>query len=146
MSECLICEQIAAVDALPGGALVDESLVVAYHLPPIDRFPRQYLGRVLLVTRRHVDHLGDLTEEEAAAVGRAARRLAAGLRALDDVARVHTAVIGLHVPHFHQHVFPRYEWMPPEADWNSLHELPDAPRGGAAEIAAFVERLRQHFP
>jgi hypothetical protein len=40
MSECLICEQIAAVDTLPGGALVDESLVVAYHLPPIHGIAR----------------------------------------------------------------------------------------------------------
>ncbi|MBA3365778.1 MAG: hypothetical protein H0U03_08345 [Actinobacteria bacterium] len=98
------------------------------------------------MTRRHVDRLGDLTPDEAAAVGLAARAIAAGLQALSDVRRVHTAVIGLHLPHFHQHVFPRYEWMSPEADWNALHELPDAPRGGDGEIAEFVDRLRPHLP
>ena len=35
----------------PAAQLVDDGAVVAYHVPPIDRFPRQYLGRVLLVTR-----------------------------------------------------------------------------------------------
>jgi hypothetical protein len=32
--------------------------------------------------------------------------------------------------------------MPAEADWNSLDERVDAPRGGAEEIAGFVRRLR----
>jgi diadenosine tetraphosphate (Ap4A) HIT family hydrolase len=59
--------------------------------------------------------------------------------------RVHTAAIGLHVPHFHQHLFPRYGWMSPGADWNALHELPDAPLGGAPEIAELVDRLRPHL-
>ena len=145
VSDCLICDQIASIDTLPGGSLVDERLVRAYHLPPIDRVPRQYLGRILLVTERHVDHFGELTAEEAEAVGRAGRVVAASLLALDDVARVHTAVIGLGVPHFHQHLFPRYEWMSREADWNALHELPDAPLGGAPEIAALVDRLRPHL-
>jgi histidine triad (HIT) family protein len=145
VSDCLICDQVGSIDELPGGALVDNDLVVAYHLPPIDRFPRQYLGRVLLVTRRHVDHLGDLTDDEAAAVGRGSRVVAAGMRRLEDVSRVHVAVIGLHVPHFHLHLITRYEWAPPDADWNALHELPQAPLGAAEEIAGFVERLRPYL-
>jgi len=142
---CLICDQIANVTSLPGGALVDEADVVAFHVPPIDRFPVQYLGRLLIVTRRHVAHLGELTSDEAAAVGRAAQRLGSALLGLDDVTHVHSAIIGLHVPHFHQHVFPRYQWMPREADWNSLHERVDAPRGGADEISGFVRRLRANL-
>lgn len=145
MSACLICNQVGSIAELPGGALVDDDLVVAYHLPPIDRFPRQYLGRVLLVTRRHVDHLGDLTDEEAAAVGRGSRVVAAGMRRLDDVTRVHVAVIGLHVRHFHLHLIARYAWVPPDADWNALHELPQAPLGAAEEIAEFAERLRRRL-
>ena len=142
---CLICDQLATTGALPGGLLVDDDLVVAYHLPPIERYPQQYLGRTLIVTRRHVDHLGELTPDEAAAVGRAAQVLGAALLALDEVTRAHVAVIGLGVPHFHQHVFPRYEWMPNDADWNALHTRDDAPKGGADEIAAFVARLREHL-
>jgi diadenosine tetraphosphate (Ap4A) HIT family hydrolase len=145
VSDCLICDQLASVDGLPGGALIDDDLVVGYHLPPIDRFPRQYLGRVLLVTRRHVDHLGDLTADEAMAVGRGARIVAAAMRNLDEVTRVHVAVIGLHVPHFHMHLIARYDWVPPDADWNRLHEHPKARLGGDVEIRAFVERLRPHL-
>ena len=145
MGDCLICDQLEALDSLPGGPVVDDSAVVAYHLPPIDRFPQQYLGRFLVVTRRHVDHLADLTPDEAAAVGLASRTVATGLQALEDVERVHVAVIGLGVPHFHQHVFPRYAWMPREADWNALHELPGAPRGASAAIADFVDRFRANI-
>jgi diadenosine tetraphosphate (Ap4A) HIT family hydrolase len=45
----------------------------------------------MVVTRRHVDHLGDLTEGEAASVGSASRVIA---RALGEqgVDRVHLAV------------------------------------------------------
>jgi diadenosine tetraphosphate (Ap4A) HIT family hydrolase len=142
---CLICDQVESIDVLPGGSLVDDALVAAYHLPPIERFPRQYLGRVLLVTRRHVDHLGDLTPDEAAAAGLAARTVAHALRSLGDVTRVHLAVIGLHVPHFHLHLIARYDWVPDDSDWNALHELPGAPLGGSEEIAAFVERLRPYL-
>lgn len=145
LMDCPICEQIETVASLPGGALVEEPDIVAYHLPPVDRFPVQYLGRLLVVTRRHVPHVGNLMPEEAANVGCAVQKLGAALRALDDVSHVHCAIIGLHVPHFHEHVFPRYRWMPPEADWNSLHERVDAPRGGAEEIGGFVRRLRTNL-
>ena len=139
--DCLICDQIERVASLPGGPLIDEAEIIAYHVPPIDRFPVQYLGRLLIVTRRHVAHVGHLTPAEAVAVGRAVRRLGAALLRLGDVSHVHSAIIGLHVPHFHQHVFPRYHWMPTDADWNSLHERSDAPLGDAPEITGFVERL-----
>jgi len=97
------------------------------------------------VTRRHVDHLGDLTEAETIAVALGARRIAQALRAIDDVTRVHLALIGQHHPHFHLHIFPRYEWMPVDADWNALYERSDASRGAEVEIAQFVARLRPHL-
>ena len=139
---CLICKQLNTAESLPGGPLVGGDLVVAYHAPPIERFPRPYLGRFLVVTRRHVDHLADLTADEAAAVGVVSRTVASGLMAMEDVARVHVAVIGLGVAHFHQHVFPRYGWMPRDVEFTALHELPDAPRGADAEIGDFVGRVR----
>ena len=89
-----------------------------------------------------MDRLGDLTEDEATAVGAAARRISRALEGVDDVLRVHLALIGLHVPHFHLHGFPRYTWLPRDVDMNALHTLDDAPRGGEAEIAAFAERRR----
>jgi diadenosine tetraphosphate (Ap4A) HIT family hydrolase len=144
--ECLLCEQVEEAERFGGGPLIGDDLVVAYHLPPSERYPLQYLGRVQVVTRRHVDHLSDLTEAETVAAALAARRITQGLRAMDDVDRVHLALIGQHHPHFHLHVYPRYAWMPRDADWNALSMRDDAPRGGAPEIIDFIGRLRPLVP
>jgi diadenosine tetraphosphate (Ap4A) HIT family hydrolase len=141
VDDCLVCREVAGEIDLPGGQLWEDANVVAFHLPPIEKNPRPYLGHCMVVTRRHVDHLGDLTEAEAESVARASRSLAAGLRA-EGAERVHVAVIGLAVPHFHQHLYPRYPGVPTGTSWMAVDELPDAPHGDAQEIASFVERLR----
>jgi ATP adenylyltransferase len=141
VEDCLVCREVAGEIDLPGGLLWEDANVIAFHLPPIEDNPRPYLGHCMVVTRRHVDHLGDLTEAEAESVARASRAVAAGLRA-EGAERVHVAVIGLGVPHFHQHLFPRYPGVPTGTSWVAVDELPDAPHGDAQEIASLVERLR----
>ena len=140
-ADCLVCREVAGELDLPGGLLWDDAYAVAFHLPPTEQNERPYLGHCLVVTRRHVDHLGDLTPEEAASVATASRMIAAALRS-EGVERVHVAVIGLGVPHFHQHVYPRYAGVPAGTSWMEVDGLPDAPHGGASEIAALVDRLR----
>lgn len=145
MSEgCLVCEEVSGEVDLPGGFLWQDGAVVAFHVPPIADNPTPYIGHCMVVTRRHVDHLGDLTEQEAASVARASRALAGALRA-EGVERVHLAVIGLGVDHFHQHLVPRYPGVPPGTSWMAVDELPDSPHGGSTEIAEFVGRLRAHL-
>lgn len=144
MADCLICRQVAGEVELPGGSLWDDANAVAFHVPPTEGNPTPYIGHLFVFTRRHVDHLGDLTKPEAESVARASRTLAAALRE-EGVERVHVAVIGLGMAHFHQHLYPRYPGMPADAAWDSVDELPEAPHGGADEIRSFVERLRTHL-
>jgi len=143
-SDCLVCREVAGQIDLPGGLLWDDDDVVAFHVPPIDENPSPYLGHCMVVTKRHVDHLGDLTESEAASVASAARAIARALRA-DGAERVHVAVIGLGVAHFHQHLYPRYPGAPPGTAWMEVDQLPDAPHGGPDEIAALVTRVRDRL-
>jgi histidine triad (HIT) family protein len=138
---CLVCREVAGEVELPGGLLWEDEQAIAFHVMPTDENPRPYLGHFLVVTRRHVDHLGDLTEAEVESVARASRALAKGLRG-EGAERVHVAVIGLGGDHFHQHLFPRYPGVPPGTPWASVDELPDAPHGDADQIAALVQRLR----
>jgi diadenosine tetraphosphate (Ap4A) HIT family hydrolase len=142
--DCLVCREVDGEIGIPGGLLWEDDNAVAFHLPPMDDNPRPYLGHCMVVTRRHIDHVGDLTVREAESVARGSRAVAAGLRA-EGAERVHVAVIGLGVEHFHQHLYPRYPGVPPGTSWMAVDELPDAPHGGAEEIAAFVERLRAHL-
>jgi diadenosine tetraphosphate (Ap4A) HIT family hydrolase len=145
MSEgCLVCREVAGEIELPGGLLWDDAEAIGFHLPPTEQNQTPYLGQCLVVTRRHIDHLGELTAAEAASVAEASRRIAQALRAT-GVERVHVAVIGLGVAHFHQHLYPRYPGVPSGTGWMAVDALPGAPHGGAPEIAAFVARLREHL-
>jgi diadenosine tetraphosphate (Ap4A) HIT family hydrolase len=139
--DCLVCREVAGEIEIPGGLLWEDDKAVAFHLPPMDDNPKPFLGHCMVVTRRHVDHVGDLSVAEAESAARASRALAAGLRA-EGAERVHLAVIGLGVDHFHQHLYPRYPGVPPGTSWMAVGELPDAPRGDAQKIGALVERLR----
>jgi len=141
---CLVCQEVRGEVELPGGVLWQNDNAVAFHLPPTEGNPRPYLGHCLVVTRRHIDHLDELTRAEATSVALASAAVAGALRA-EGAERVHLAVIGLGGDHFHQHVFPRYPGVPEGTSWMAVDELPDAPHGGVAEIAAFVTRLRRHI-
>ena len=124
---------------MPPTVLAAEEHVVVTHLPGED----VYLGYLFVEARRHVRELGDLSEEEAAAVGRAAARWSRALQAVTGAEHVYSAVIGHGVDHFHLHLIPRYPGTPREYWWTRVDEWPGAPRGGEAEIAELLERLRR---
>jgi histidine triad (HIT) family protein len=143
-ADCLVCRELCGDVAVPGGFLWDDEEAVAFHTPPIEELgnPRPYLGHLLIVTRRHVARLGDLTDDESTAVGRAAARLARALTQAGGAEWVYAGVIGTGVPHFHLHLLPRYPGTPNEVAWHQVDEWDGGPHGGAEEIAALVERLR----
>jgi ATP adenylyltransferase len=143
--DCLVCREVAGEIGFPGGLLWDDEKVIAFHRPPMEGNDEPYLGHCMIVTRRHVDHLGDLSVPEAESVARASRSIAFSLRA-EGAERVHVAVIGLGPSgHFHQHLFPRYPGVPSGTSWMDVDELPGAPHGDAEGIATFVQRLRKHL-
>jgi histidine triad (HIT) family protein len=141
VADCFICAKHAAgVDAIAE----DEHALVT-HLPlttPAGTAESVYLGYLFVELRRHAAGLGDLTADEAASVGRLAAAAAGALGATEGAEHVYSAVIGHGVDHFHLHVIPRYPGTPREFWWTRVDEWPDAPRGGAAEIAELVARLR----
>ena len=142
--DCLVCRELGGDVAVPGGFLWEEEDAAGYHTPPVDETgnPRPYLGHLLVVTRRHVASLGELTPEEAAAVGRGVALLARGLMDGAGAVWVYSAVVGTRTPHFHQHLLPRYSDTPDEVPWYAVDEWEGARRGGAEEIAALAERIR----
>ncbi|MFN2469591.1 MAG: HIT family protein [Gaiellaceae bacterium] len=139
-ADCLICRQVGG--DLVGGLLIDEPLVAGFHLPPLEEYPRQLLGHVMVVPRRHAPGWADLADEEAAATGVAITQLARALRATLDLERVYSAAIGHRVPHLHVHVVPRYQGTPAELGWMESREWEGAPHGATEEIVELVGRLR----
>ena len=109
---CEFCEGFAGRD--PTWAVVDEcaSTVTVVN-------PYQYeVGQCCVITRRHVGTLLELNEDEAAAVIKAAQRVAFALvdtyRPLGVLTFQNNGVYsGQEVPHYHYHVVPRQ----PGSDW-----------------------------
>ncbi|MGW3248023.1 HIT family protein [Streptomyces sp. NPDC001070] len=143
-SDCFVCRKHCDDSLMPGGAVWMDDLVVVSHLSP--RAPggarSVYLGHLLVEPRRHAGGLGDLSDAEAQRVGLWCARAAGALREAGGAEHVYAAVIGDNVPHLHVHLLPRYPGTPRDYWWQRVDEWPDAPRGGEAEAAAMVERLR----
>lgn len=137
-----MCREVAGDVELPGGLLLDEEHVLAFHVFPQEGERVVYLGYLMLVSRRHVAGHEDLDDVEAAAVGRGLTHLARALRDVAGADHVFVVRIGTGVPHLHIHLVPRYPETPRDVPWNKVDEWPGAKRGGAEEIAALVGRLR----
>jgi diadenosine tetraphosphate (Ap4A) HIT family hydrolase len=141
--ECPICAKHRGEGPLNGPEIWRDDLVVVGHTPARDE--PVLLGYLFIESLRHAAYLDDLTDVEAAAVGSSARRAALALRAELDLEHVFSAVIGRGIPHFHQHVFPRYRGTPAETDWHDANGWAGSPRGGEPEIEALASRLRTYF-
>jgi histidine triad (HIT) family protein len=123
---CDICETLAGRTTVP---LVAECELTCTVVNPV----QFEVGQCCVVTRRHVGTLLELTDNESAAVIRAARQVAHALVATYEPLGILTfqnngVYSGQEVPHFHFHVVPRQ----PGSDWGigppQLHKFPDAGR------------------
>ncbi|MCC5920827.1 MAG: HIT family protein [Cyclobacteriaceae bacterium] len=63
-------------------------------------------GHVLVVPKREVDYLFDLSDEEYASLQLFAKKVAKAVDSAISCTRVGVAVIGLEVPHVHIHLVP----------------------------------------
>jgi histidine triad (HIT) family protein len=142
---CFVCEKHREGAAAPGGVIYKDDLVYAGHAHPPDH-NNVYLGYLIAEPKRHVMGLGDLTDEEAAALGRLVNDLAAALRAVESAEHVYSFVFGDGpVQHLHVHVVPRYSGTPAQYRGLAVAEWPGAPRGGVAEMADVCERLSRRL-
>ena len=102
---CFLCEVIAGRENKAAVEETEQTVTLV-------NFKQFELGQDLVTSRRHAPTLFDLTDDEATAVMRAARRVAEALiRAYDpeglNLIQNNGIVAGQHAPHFHMHVVPR---------------------------------------
>jgi histidine triad (HIT) family protein len=142
--DCLVCREHRGDVPVPGGHLVADDLVVAFHLPPLPDSPQVYLGYLFVTSRRHTPGFADLDATEAAAVGQAIARLSRALRSL-GAERVYVVVIGSGVPHLHVHVVPRWPETPPEVRWMDVDTWEGARRGGFEEAERFAATIARQL-
>ncbi len=63
-------------------------------------------GHTLVIPKREVDYLFDLSDEELSSLMLTAKRIAAQIKSKLECKRVAVVVIGLEVPHAHIHLIP----------------------------------------
>lgn len=143
--ECLGCREVRGEVDLPGGLLLDEDLVAAFHVWPAAAGMEgpAILGHLLVMPRRHAGGWEDLEPREGAAVGEAVARLARAQCAVLDLERVYTATIGHHLAHLHVHLIPRHTGTPEALGMWQLDEWEGVPLADEAAAAEVVERLRE---
>jgi histidine triad (HIT) family protein len=105
MEECIFCKIIAG--EVPCAELVETDTVCSFlDIGPVNP------GHSLVVPKRHVQTIVELSEEEVSACARVARRLAAAVMSATGSAgcnllQNNDSCAGQLVPHVHFHVIPR---------------------------------------
>jgi diadenosine tetraphosphate (Ap4A) HIT family hydrolase len=137
----MICAKHRLGGAAPGGVLYEDDLVYAGHAYGADG-QSAYRGYLMVEPKRHAPGLGDLSDDEAAAIGRVVNRLARVLKEGEGAEHVYAFVFGAGIPHLHVHLAPRYPNTPREYWGPRLVEWPDAPNIDEPQMRALVARLR----
>jgi len=139
--DCFVCSKHAQGSEVPGGIIYEDDLVYIGHILPPD-LTDVYLGYIIVEPKRHVGGLGELTDQEARALGSTVSRVARALKMTEGAEHLYSWVLGDAVPHVHIHLVPRYPGTPKEYRGFRVVEWPDAKRGGVDHIGAVCDRLR----
>jgi len=140
VENCWICNLQQGRAPVPGGAIYEDDLVYAHHAH-FGEGP-DYLGDLVMETKRHTPDFASLTPAEAQAAGSLIARLSSALKACTGAEKVYVTFYGEATSHLHVFLTARYPGAPAEyLRWNAK-DWPDAPRGDEGEIAALSQRLR----
>ena len=139
-THCYVCEKHRLGDKAEGGVLYQDDLIYVGHA--FRPGSTAYRGQLIVEPTRHVPGMGDLTDEEASALGRTCSRMARLLQDAEGAEHVYLYVIGDEVPHLHVHLVPRYPGTPREHWGPGVSRWPDAPRVDSESMRALISGLR----
>lgn len=142
---CFVCEKHRQGDEAQGGVLFEDAVVYVGHMHALDA-QTAYRGYLMVEPKRHVPALGDLTDDEASAIGQVVNRVARLLRRVLGAEHVYSFVYGDAVPHLHVHLAPRYPGTPIEYWGHRLQRWPEAPQVDPDQMRALVTELRRALP
>ena len=96
-------------------------------------------GHTLVVPKREVDYIFDITDEELGEMIVFAKKVATALKSVLPCRTVGVTVLGLEVPHAHIHLVPLQQ----EGDMDFKKKISDPDPARMAEIAAKVAQAFQ---
>jgi diadenosine tetraphosphate (Ap4A) HIT family hydrolase len=103
---CLTCDLLAARDK--GDRPLWDDIYRTAHWDVVHCNSTSLLGWMILVLRRHITAIADLTDEEASELGRLQRRVSKALHQVTGCAKTYVVQFAEHPqhPHVHFHVIP----------------------------------------
>jgi len=104
---CLCCDVVQGRKESPGGAIFDDPLWLLTH-----EVTRALRGWLILQPKRHVEHLAELSGEEAASLGPLTQKASFAIMRALGAERVYAVSIGEGVQHVHVWLVPRYAHVP----------------------------------
>jgi len=112
MTPCMTCELVQRRDA--GEAPLWDSIYRTPYWDIAHNYNTALPGWLVLVARRHIEAIDELTEDEAVELGQLLRRVSVVLKAVTGCAKTYViqfAEMAEH-PHVHFHVVPRMADLP----------------------------------
>lgn len=76
-----------------------------HHIAILDLYPK-VAGHTLVIPKKEVDYLFDLSDVEIALLFQFAKKVAKKIKAVVPCERIALSVVGLEVPHVHVHLLP----------------------------------------
>jgi diadenosine tetraphosphate (Ap4A) HIT family hydrolase len=105
---CSACREVAGEVTAPGGVLLDDGLWFVSHHTGTYTDP----GELIVKTRRHCESLGELTSQEAQALGPLLHSAVSALERVVTAERIYAVSFNERIRHVHFLLLPRTASMP----------------------------------
>ena len=143
----MTCELVSRRDA--GAAPLWDRILRTPNWDVVHAFGTSVEGWLVIVARRHVESVSELTDDEAVGLGTLIRNVSAALHEVVGCAKTYVAQYAEHPEHAHVHfhVIPRAADLPAEGRGPGIFRslgVPDedaVPESRRDEIAAAIRRL-----
>lgn len=144
--ECLTCKLTANRDA--GEAPLWDCIVRTSYWDVVHSYNTSLLGWTVLVTRRHIATVAELTEAEASEMGQLVRQVSIGLKQLTNCQKTYVIQFADSPdhPHVHVHIIPVLAYLPKERRAVNIFSylgVPESEQVSEAEMNAFAFELRK---
>jgi len=112
MKRCITCELVNRRDA--GDAPLWDCIQRTQFWDLVHSYNTALPGWLVLVARRHIEAIDELTDDEAIELGRLVRRVSIALREVTGCIKTYVVQFAEHEdhPHVHFHIVPRMEDQP----------------------------------
>ena len=148
MTDCYSCELVARRD--DGTAPLWDNILRTEHWDVVHHFETALPGWLVLVARRHIATVAELTEAEASEMGLLIRDVSLALKHVTDCQKTYILQFADHPqhPHVHVHIAPRMKDQPDNRRGPRIMEytgVPEEERVDEPSMNHVAEQVRQQL-